>query len=718
MSETNKINRKKFKKIVLFFITLFAISSIYFIYNILLLSGIEDLIRYIGVGVSLLIDISLLLWIIKNLRKRKLKSTIISLTLLFLLAAIYIVGGYYINKAYSSINNMNKNEVIYGTSLVVLKDSGMDSISDLSNKKIGIIKDTSSVEGYVISQEIIKDEKINKNNLVQYEDFLSMLNDLYEEKVDAIFISSGYVSMFSSIDHFADIKNETLVLKTKEKKMPKQNNTSSSGSKITKPFTMLVMGVDSTEEDIKSATSFNGDSLILVTFNPSTLNATMMSIPRDTFVPIMCFKNHIQNKITHAAWYGESCMMDTIENFTGINIDYYVKINFKGVVKLVDALGGVDVDVPYNFCEQNSNREWGKNTIFVEKGFQTLNGEEALAFARNRHPNPQYCSKKWTNYTSNDFIRGQNQQTVIQSMVGKLKDIRDINKLYEVLDLIEKSMDTNLSTSQILSFYDIGKKILALSKNQSEILSFQKLYLSTYGEYIYDEGMKLELSDQIYYKGSLDDVVEAMKINLGLKDPTIIKTFGFSANEIYEETVIGKGTYNEPRIALVPDFTKYTKTTATAWGTKNNVELTFKTVESSNSSYVDGQIINQSVPRNSLVSIAKTKGITITVVKKTSTIPEKVDCKDEDNKDNSLCIIPDFVKDEWTVSRVNTWKNKITGITVSLIEGDTTDTESKDKVISSQNNSYIGKSIYDLSITNLTLEYYVYDDPLNDVMPD
>ena len=68
-----------------------------------------------------------------------------------------------------------------------------------------------------------------------------------------------------------------------------------------------------------------------------------------------------------------------------VNIDYYAKINFKGVVQLVDALGGIDVDVDYSICEQNSSRKWGKNTIYVEKGRQHLNGEQALAFARNRH---------------------------------------------------------------------------------------------------------------------------------------------------------------------------------------------------------------------------------------------------------------------------------------------------------------------------------------------
>lgn len=103
--------------------------------------------------------------------------------------------------------------------------------------------------------------------------------------------------------------------------------------KIDKPFTMLVMGIDSTANTLSKNATGNGDALMLVTFNPKTLNATIFSIPRDTYVPIACFENQKENKITHAAWNGENCMIKTIENLTDINIDYYVKINFQGVVK-------------------------------------------------------------------------------------------------------------------------------------------------------------------------------------------------------------------------------------------------------------------------------------------------------------------------------------------------------------------------------------------------
>lgn len=721
---TKKHNRVKI--IMLVIITLLSIASLFLIYNIWLLSGVEDIIRYIVIASLFIILAIFILVAIKTYKKGKFRSTVIFIAIALLFTTIQFIGFYYINKAYTSINKINKIDVTYVTSLVVMKDSKINEIKDLKNKKIGIIKEEVGAEDYIISKEIVKDNKIEESNLITYDDFLSMINDLYEGTIDGAFVSSNYVSTFSSIERFADIKDETKIIVSKAKEMPKQNTKRNKPSaKITKPFTMLVMGIDSTNENIKTTTSFNGDSLILITFNPKTLNTTMLSIPRDTFVPIMCFKNRIQNKITHAAWYGESCMIDTIENFTGINIDYYVKINFKGVVKLVDAVGGIETDVPYSFCEQNSNREWGKSTVYVKKGFQTLNGEQALAFARNRHRAGdgsdvgRLMSKHCPTYNEggrSDFTRAQNQQAVITALANKIKSTRNINKVYEILDLVEKSMDTNLTTSQILSFYDIGKTILEHSKTADNIINFQKLFLMTYGLRIYDEGMKQILDDQIYYKGSLDDVVTAMEVNLELKEPTIIKEFAFSINEIYEEQIIGKGTYNKASIPLVPNFTEYTKETATSWGEKNGVSITFNTTESSDSKYIDGQIINQSVPQLSLVSIAKTKGITLTVIKKIENhivTPSKLDCTDESNKDNDTCIVPDFIGKK--ITDINNWENKLTDSSINIIKKSTkTDVKDDDGKVFDQTESSMGKNIYNLSNRIINIEYYEYESESDD----
>ncbi|MDD4643945.1 MAG: LCP family protein, partial [Bacilli bacterium] len=621
-----KEKNKTIQGLVMATFILLCTTSLYLIYNILLLSGIENIIRTGLITIIIIIVVIFFILCIKTIKGRKIQSVIIFIIISLLFSSAQYIGAHYINKAFSSINKMNKSEVTYSTSLVVMKTSAINTIADLKKKKIGIISDTNSIEGYIISQDIIKENNIDKNSLIEYDESVSMLNDLYEGHIDAMFISSGYVSIFSSIDHFVNIEKETKTITSKSKTMEKADEIISTPKiKISKPFTMLILGVQSGNDQSEGLpSSYNADTLILITFNPKTLNTTMLSIPRDTFVPIACFANQKQNKITHSGWNGESCVIKTVQNFTGININYYVKINFNGVVKLVDALNGIEVDVPYSFCEQNSKRQWGKNTVFVEKGKRILNGEQALALSRNRHKPKdgsdvgrmmgRYCPT-YREGSRDDFARGQNQQLVIKGIANKAKEIRDINKLYKILDLLEKNMDTNMSTNQILSFYNIGQNILSHSKNQGDILSFQRLYLKTYGAMIYDEGMKQRLSNQIYYKGSLKDVVDAMEVNLGIKKPTITKNFSFSINEQYQQRVIGKGIYNEAGIKLVPDFTKYTKATATKWGNDNGIPIHFDTVESGDAKYKDGQIIKQDTPQKKLVSLVnKAKGITLTIV--------------------------------------------------------------------------------------------------------
>ena len=131
----------------------------------------------------------------------------------------------------------------------------------------------------------------------------------------------------------------------------------------------------------------------------------------------------------------------------------------------------------------------GKYYSLCEEGFQTLNGEQALAFSRHREEvwSRKFCARKWVdNGTVNDFVRGQHQQLVLKALLNKLKNVRDLDTVYNLLDTISNNMETNMTTSEILSLYNIGKDILAKSGSEdaSELLGFQRLYLSgTDGSY-------------------------------------------------------------------------------------------------------------------------------------------------------------------------------------------------------------------------------------------
>lgn len=570
-----KVNIKCFIILGLFILSI--IATVYMLYSLSLLNGIENKNRFL-ISINLIIILIGIIYAgIVNIKKRK-KNCILLGIFTVIYSVFLIVGSYYIVKTYKVIDNISSNKTVYYSSLVTLKSNKAESVSDITSGKIGVLKDTSSVDGNQIPYEVLKDEKI-KNTVKEYENYVDLINALYDKEVEYIFLPNNYGVMFANVDgeDFEDIEAETKVLLTKEKSIKKES-TNDTGT-LTKPFTVLVMGVDSEKENIKGA-SFNGDALMLITFNPTTLNTTILSIPRDSYVPIACFTGKIKNKITHAAWYGEDCMMETIEDFTGIDIDYYVKINFKGVVKLIDNLGGVEVTVPYSFCEQDSNRKFGKNTLYVKEGKQTLNGEQALALARNRKSNSNKCSSEWTKGIRNDFVRGQNQQLVLRSMLNKLKSVNSLDTVYSLLDTISNSMETNMSTSEILSLYNVGKDIIKKSSgsNVDDLLGFQRLYLNGKDAYIYDQRSKLNLYNYVLYDASVKAVTDAMKVNLNLTKPTLAKKFSFDINEEYEETVIGKNVKGTTSIVKLPSFIGMNESKAKTKANSLDLKVTFKYV--------------------------------------------------------------------------------------------------------------------------------------------
>ncbi len=556
--EEKRMFKKKNKNLSLFssvVVGMFIVSTVYFIYNLLKLTGVEDLLRYILIGVLGIFT----LYIIKknfSLRIQPKKYKIILFSLILLLLGFGMVyTSRLISRGISTIDNLNKNEVTYSTALITLKSNKEVTKDTVSTKKIGIISDTDDTEGYVLAQTIIKKLGITDSNLVKYDEYITMLNDLYSNDVDAIFVSGGYVEKYSGLSSFENIKDDVKVISKYKKTMKKRvtNSTKVSKKSVTEPFTMLLLGVDSPEENISDAVAL-GDTIMVVTFNPNTLNATLFSIPRDTYVPITCYGNAL-SKITHAASGGDSCMIETVQNFIDIDIDYYAKINFRGLMNLVDALGGIDVDVPYSFCETDENRTF-YNAVFVKKGMQHLDGRAALGLARNRKYYPT-CGEEYNEGDRSDFVRGQNQQLVLKAILKRAKEIRSVDQFYNVLDTISKSMDTNLSREQILGFYNIFKKVLLSTDSLTEgndVISMQRTFLRGGGGIIMDHVAGTGLYEFVPSQEGLNAIKKVMKINLGLEEEEYDKSFSFSIDTPYEAEIIGEDLWGG-----VKSYPRYTE---------------------------------------------------------------------------------------------------------------------------------------------------------------
>lgn len=628
MTKEKDTKRKPILKLIILILSIISLlSSCFAIYEIFMLSSIENMIRYVVIGILILLDLLIIFktkGILKKRPKNKHSKRIGFITFMILYTIICILVGAVIFYLYGKLSNMNKNTVIYSSSIVVMANKEADSINDIKNFKIGVLDKTNkkSPDGYIIPQEIIKENKLyDDNELVDYSDYQTMVTDLYAKSIDAIILPTNYPSMFSTISGYEGIGTDTKIILTKEKKMKKTETSEvereSTGKQVTEPFTMLLMGIDSTDEVLQKNAVANGDTLIVVTFNPKTLNATMLSIPRDSYVPIACWSNKAENKITHAAGYGNDCMMNTIEQYLGINIDYYAKINFKGLVKLVDAVGGVDINVEQTLCTDDSSRG---EEICINPGYQTLNGEQALVYARNRKA-----------LVNGDFGRNQHQQEIVIALANKIKTVNSVSKFMEILDTVSNSLDTNLTTQQMLSFYNIIKDIIkkSLSSDEADLINIQQLYLSGNGQMIYDERMRMVLYDFIPNENSRKDIVQAMKENLELVEHTPITEFSFSINSPYEKEVIGKGPYRSSSLYnLVPNFIGVTEAQARTMASRVGLSVKFDGDST-------GVVTAQSYPASKRVDLIK-GSITLTLTNSSKKpIVKDDDKKDDDKKDDA-----------------------------------------------------------------------------------
>ena len=535
-----------------------------------------------------MMTVKLFLYHVINIILKKKKTFIITTIICLLLSVIFSFGAFAIDYVYNQIGNVGEKEtVVYTTYLIALKDKEITKDS-----KLGMLSDETSIEWNILPKELIEKEKLD-NETLNYEDNLIMLQDLYNGTVDGIFVSSNYLTLYGNEEAYENISVETYVVYEHSKEMENQDLDLATAKKLNEPFSVLLMGVDSKTEGLNANAAFNGDTLMLITFNPHTLTATVFSIPRDTYVPIAC-NNNKYAKINSSAAYGTSCVIDTVENLTDIEVDYYAKINFKGVVALVEALGGIDVEVTKEFCEQNSDRSFAKeDLICLKEGYQHLNGEETLAYARHRKT-----------LLRSDIDRTKNQQLIVEAMAQKALTISSFEDFENILNAVSSNISTNMSEKQILSSYDILKSMLSNSLKGKDFIKIEKTYLEYYSLPVYTSNMYTSAIG--HYEGSLDALKKAMKVNLELEEPEVIKTFKYSYNEDYESKLIGQGITTGEKLTLVPSFIGQTASYVRDWGNQNSININ---VEGSESGIVTSQNIHDGVLVKSISSITiKTGG--------------------------------------------------------------------------------------------------------------
>lgn len=400
------------------------------------------------VGIQLVI-ILLTLFILHRLNVLPLKFFIIASIILFLLEALMafivsrknvivaqlgklvsivlsillIIVTINVEKSNSMLEQItNSDSQVIRLNVIVMKDSGVEKLEELVDKDIEYANgDTSEMKNGI---EQLKKE-ISECTMSEVDSVTTLADDLYNGKTDAIFVNEAYTSLLEethetfsndmSVIYSVDIKEDV----TDFAKKADVTNES---------FNIFISGIDTTGP---VSTISRSDVNMVVTVNPVTKKILLTSIPRDYYVTLA--NKGKKDKLTHAGLGGVENSVKTVENFLGIEINYYAKVNFTSLIKMVDALGGIDVESPVSFTTLHGN-------YYIKQGVNHLNGEQALGFVRERYA-----------LSGGDNDRVKNQQRVLSAMIEKAMSPSILTNYSSVLDSISGSFETNMTTNEITS---------------------------------------------------------------------------------------------------------------------------------------------------------------------------------------------------------------------------------------------------------------------------
>lgn len=398
----------------------YVVITIIFYISILKMNMLPGWVIAIFTIAEIVFTLAMVVGLIKKHRTYKL--TVLCFIIVLLVSGIYIYVTRYVLATSNFLGEVLKEfaetEDYY---IVVRKESSYSKIEDIANKDVYMFQVADDVKSKIANKVSITFN--SKNNLTD------IGNDLIQKNIDVILVSSTQYNMIS--DEVKDFRENTKIIYTEKHNLQtsvKVTETTSKYSIKSGKFNLYISGIDTTG-DINNVS--RSDANILATVNTETHEVLLTSIPRDYYVTLHSYG--AKDKLTHSGIYGVNETIKTAEDILDTDINYYVRVNFTTVIKLVDKLGGIDVYSEYDFTSNAAK------AFHYNKGYNHLNGEEALAFSRERYA-----------FNSGDNQRVKNQQAVIEAVIKKvLNSTTLLTKYTDILEALKGSFQTNIAQDDI-----------------------------------------------------------------------------------------------------------------------------------------------------------------------------------------------------------------------------------------------------------------------------
>ena len=399
-----------------------------------------DIMMYVLIGINALFGLIAVIPGVSNLNK--ILQTVISAAL----AVGLIYGNTVIPQYMGQFERMFNKVPEEGTllmSVYTLKDSEIQDVKDLENVSVGVLakKDADYLDySYkVISRELNGEQIVP----VEYEDIYLLGEDLLSGKIKAALMNQTYAQFISENSDFESFPQDTQVIYTIEHKIQLNYQSNAVGNITQEPFIIAVSGNDTWDyREMNPSNLTRSDVNMLVVVNPLTKKALIVSVPRDTYVPLWGDYDAM-DKLTHATIYGMDTWEQTLNSLLETDINYFVRINFQSLVNVVDALGGIEIDNPYEMtiAFNTFDRETGQlsgETHTFEEGRIHITGNQALGYVRERK-----------SLRNGDVDRVKHQAVVLKGIIDKVTQVSVITKVTDLLKAVEGTFITDLNTDQI-----------------------------------------------------------------------------------------------------------------------------------------------------------------------------------------------------------------------------------------------------------------------------
>ena len=336
----NKKQMPLYKNVGFYFVLLYALLTLGLIVQVFTVNVIP--MKYATIiCIVLLLTFSGMYYLQLGKKVNKINK-ILGRVLIVLLSIFLGVGNWYFFKTGAAFSRMTGDDTQTSVvSVVVMKESKAGSIEDLKNSKFGLTK-TGTQDIIEKGLEDIKKDAGQDITTVDYKSYKTIADDLYDGKIEAIIMDEATRSLFE--DNHSKFDSETKIVKSYKYKTTTKD-ISKNVNVTSEPFNVYITGID-TYGTISTVS--RSDVNMIATVNPKTHQILLTSIPRDYYVPQPCQAGQT-DKLTHTGIFGVDCTVETVENYFGIDINYYVRVNFSSVENIVNALGGITVNNPVAF---------------------------------------------------------------------------------------------------------------------------------------------------------------------------------------------------------------------------------------------------------------------------------------------------------------------------------------------------------------------------------